>query len=893
MNQTFEGWEAVAGRLCDRADGQERTARDRGEPATRLNPGQRASLRALASRLANNGVVIADEVGMGKTRIAVEVVRCVTECGGRVAILVPPGLGYQWHAELRDGGLTEVPTILRSLAGYLSVWDPEEPERQQPWFRQPAVILSHAFTNWRLGEKAANWRWALLPELYARWREARHDRLPNNYHEHERLDYCRPYHAAISIAAAVPRNRRHPVCELLDELLEKVQWPRPLDPAAYSKYAHLREWLEVAVGAGLGLFDLVVIDEAHKSRGSESGLSRLLGNVVLASPGVRRLALTATPVELDVSQWHHTLGRLGLPDKTLATVREVTAEYAAAVRRVRQSWRSNPEARAAYELAARRFRETLSPFLIRRDKREDPDVARFREYTRLPLNEYRREAEIEVKSADLTPTWREAICAAEALSVVTRQATDPVAKRLRLTLGNGHGIATLLDQTKRDEVEDQQDPTDEVNCGAVPEPPSRGAETKRRERAEWWLGAIQRAFGAGDESLFNHPAIRAAVESIERETESGGKVLVFGRFTRPLRALVELLNAREMLRWVQRGAPWPQSRVHRDTDGTEWPAVRAAHRQLGEPVPLETLDDALKSGYERWRRDRDRFRDRLVSRIETGFAQEDPGPHVRALFAAFTRSARARSGAAADEHPLTVLARALLELVGTPEAEAAECATAFCQLVEATSDREHGELDPDEEPDEGEAGEHWDVVEERLREEYNRTRGGFARLMFGGTAPESRRMIQLAFNRPASFPRVLVAQSLVGREGLNLHRACRVVVLLHPEWNPGVVEQQIGRVDRVDSRWCQELRRAVTERAPAERVPRIEVRPVVFRGTYDEHNWAVLRARWDDLRAQLHGIVIPPDAAGVEPTTPCCSTRFSRPRPAFPRPVPGRRDWPA
>ncbi|OLY76662.1 hypothetical protein AU074_17410 [Pseudomonas sp. ATCC PTA-122608] len=32
---------------------------------------------------------------------------------------------------------------------------------------------------------------------------------------------------------------------------------------------------------------------------------------------------------------------------------------------------------------------------------------------------------------------------------------------------------------------------------------------------------------------------------------------------------------------------------------------------------------------------------------------------------------------------------------------------------------------------------------------------------------------------------------------------------------------------------------------------------MIFRGTYDEHNWQVLLERWDDLRAQLHGEVIP------------------------------------
>jgi hypothetical protein len=188
-----------------------------------------------------------------------------------------------------------------------------------------------------------------------------------------------------------------------------------------------------------------------------------------------------------------------------------------------------------------------------------------------------------------------------------------------------------------------------------------------------------------------------------------------------------------------------------------------------------------------------------------------------------------------------------------------DCANAFRDLILALCDRD--DADEDADVDEAEAEELWEVIEERMRNEYSRPQGGFARLMFGETSPESRRVMQLAFNRSNSFPRVLVAQSLVGREGLNLHKACRIVVLLHPEWNPGVVEQQIGRVDRVDSHWCRQLRLAVEKHAPADQIPRIEIRPVVFKGTYDEHNWQVLRTRWDDLRAQLHGIVIPPSTS--------------------------------
>ena len=67
MSQIFQGWEFVADHLRQQADLQDELASEKGEDSTHLNPGQRASLRAIASRILRNGVVIADEVGMGKT----------------------------------------------------------------------------------------------------------------------------------------------------------------------------------------------------------------------------------------------------------------------------------------------------------------------------------------------------------------------------------------------------------------------------------------------------------------------------------------------------------------------------------------------------------------------------------------------------------------------------------------------------------------------------------------------------------------------------------------------------------------------------------------------------------------------------------------------------------
>ena len=479
-------------------------------------------------------------------------------------------------------------------------------------------------------------------------------------------------------------------------------------------------WLERSVGIGLGTFDLVITDEAHKSRGTESGLSRLLERVIVSSNTARRLALTATPVELDVSQWDSTLSRLGLDAATLAQVQEVTTQYADAVKRVRQAWRSSPEARAAYKIAAARFQDTLSPYLLRRDKREDPDVRSFHDHSGLPINAYRKETEISVKTADLSTAWRKAICAAESLSVVTRQSSDPVAKRLRLTLGNGHGIAALLDQIKRADDDHRQEQFDEANTVTEQEEETgNAADVKRQERAEWWLNAISQAFVQGDESLFDHPAIKEAVEAIEQETQQGEKVLVFGRFTRPLRALVDLLNAREMLRRVQNKEPWPQAKVHGDRDGdaenSEWLAVRAAHRQLMSPLQLDTLDETLRVRYERERQRREQFRERLISEIERGWQGHSPGARFKAIFDAFRRSVDANiPGERAEQSSLALVARAMMELLESTDAEASEYASTFCQLIEAVCDRDDAD-DDDNEIDDAEATELWGEIEAPLK----------------------------------------------------------------------------------------------------------------------------------------------------------------------------------
>ncbi len=885
MKQRFAGWAQVAANLKSTAQTQEELEVSDPEKC-RLNAGQRDSLRGIAKRLTHNGVLVADEVGMGKTRVAVSVAEAVTRAGGRVAILIPPGLGFQWSDELRSGGYRDLPPTLRSLKQYFEPW--RHDSALNPWFEEPILAISHVFANWRLADTSAPWRWALLPELYAQSRKSTQHRWPRGYRDWSELADPQVQAAGRSIYEAIPPLSGHPAKRRLGHLSRNTPWPGALHAEEYVRTGRLRPLLEQAVGLGLGSFDLIIIDEAHKSRGHGTGLSRLLRNVVLSSAKARRLSVTATPVELSIDQWHQTLTRLGVDTATVESIGRVVQKYDHAVRRVKHNWpQCNEAAMGAYRTAAKDFQTALSPYVLRRDKREEDAVKVFASLPGETWERYRLDQPVAVDLDDLTPQWRQAICAAESLAVVVRpsQSESPDVSRraqlMRLTTGNGHGIAAWLDIQSED---DKADPSHDTPAPRSGSPTADSPAAKRDERIDWWSSVITAAFRSddpcptpgttSDNALYGHPAIIAAVGAIEDYTGADRKVLVFGRFNRPMRALVDLLNAREMLRRVTANDPWPSKKMGRRG------AAEAAKRQLRSAVNLDKLDAELAGRYDREQRSRAKRREDM--RRPLADAAQDAtlmSKRERDLLQAFLHAWESDPASA-----LPVL-RALEALSPPGTATPAELAQAFIDLMRAVSD--HDISRADEEADileqvemddnaDGTDEESWEEICQHISDFFDRPEGGFARQMYGKTSQQSRRMMQLAFNRQHSHPRVLVAQSLVGREGLNLHEQCRVVVLLHPEWNPAVVEQQVGRVDRLNSRWEKDLEAWVQERDGD--VPRIEIRPIIFKGTYDELNWSVLRDRQDDFRSQLSGIVIPTRRV---PDNPDLAHEVARAAPSF------------
>lgn len=86
-----------------------------------------------------------------------------------------------------------------------------------------------------------------------------------------------------------------------------------------------------------------------------------------------------------------------------------------------------------------------------------------------------------------------------------------------------------------------------------------------------------------------------------------------------------------------------------------------------------------------------------------------------------------------------------------------------------------------------------DYVASRLRDRFGD--GPWLRVLYGGMGDDAREDVKRSFNDPKSPVRVLLATDAAG-EGLNLQRACRLLLHWDIPWNPGKMEQRNGRLDR-------------------------------------------------------------------------------------------------
>jgi len=797
--------------------------------------GQRNTVAAIAVRLraGQRSLLLADEVGMGKTLIAAALIKAVQAAGGRSAAILPPGLGAQWQAELRK--LDPEDATLLPLRSYQTFLD---------GFKRPEDVADRdAILKRRFRELADRRKQRELPKQ--QWFDEPILLLSHNLGSIRKTDATQVLHqglvdAVLKVARKVRKYRRDPktgssqnnareVAERIFDRLNEADRQALLariEPGGRAKRVEPVDGLCSIVAHGLGRFDLLVIDEAHKARGANSSLSRVIGDMTWMATGAFRLGLTATPVELDVSQWSQTFDRLGLPEATLKVLVRATKDYVDAVDELRTKVALTPASVERYRDAAQVFQTTLSPWVLRRDLREDAFIKDFQRC----YGSHRCISPIEVSLPDMPLQWRRAFLASEAMSLLEEHALTPAQRRLRLSLPDGRKIT------------------------GYEEAPGSNVSKSENSGQLAWASLAQQAMGEGGTAIFSHPAIMRAVEEIEGLVAQGQKVLVFGRYTRPMRALTFLLDAREMVRCLctEEGARarWPGSKLALSSCEREAALETAlADRKLNVAgLDRATLEARMTERAERHQSGR---RDSFTEARKAIYRPAASGEDEAAMLADLWRAVETEAGllsALEEQRPASVR-----DELWTEEALKA----AFVALIREVCG--HAE----ERPDDSVSG--YPRLRELLREhlgDFGARESHFARLMDGSTAPRTRRLLQSAFSREGSWPQVLVAQSTVAREGLNLQAACRAVVMLHLEWNPGNVEQQIGRVDRLGSRWRREAE--MHKCANGGDPPRILIRPVLVRGTYADHHWSVLQQRWDNLRAQLNGEVLPPSDLGEQ-----------------------------
>ena len=858
-----------------------------GQPLWRS--GQEDSLRWLAERLADGrepGVLIADEVGLGKTRLAIAVAVCVAASGGRVVVLVPPGLNFQWGDE-------ELPALLHQLAFLNLPWLPKISARflrtyrdlfsaasSWPLARQSSLLLiSHRFglPSFDRARDTALWKLPYLVRKAAGQRTWGVASLAKDDPQREAAAYLAK-HCDAAMRKDLTTLKGRP---------DKLAFNEP-------RFARMFRHL---IGDLIGDVDLLIVDEAHKARAGTLGrtdarrpstfaevdeeddspieqpqdssrLTFLIDEVILRSgtrpPPGRRIALTATPMELEARQWRTIFTRLGHPPSRIADLEATVEAFATSVQALRAGSAAEIERLAD---AAQAFQKKLSAIVTRRIWRDDPDVRR---YARAVGDErsahpHRRYIVENVALSDLDFPARHRIALSEALAAAARGSASaydlktagirfsqalPMMPESATSPEKGECTVELVE----DSASKRQEPAVAIDPG----------EAARQQRLAYWRHTIDEV----DRAQFSHelasepawvlqwhPRVRRAIDLIERLAADGDKVLVFGEFVLSLRAIDRALNIRHYLRHLAAGTPipLPQGVSLRDADLRRWredPASGLAG------LSDEHFGQLAAEGAHRYERDRVGLRDVCRQFVdESADLAELSAPKKLVLTTWLVQQ---------------LCVEGLLWDTSSPAGRQALLVAAQTQIAHLR--REHDAKQPSVKrrtPVTARSG--WlKVIEQELQlgDDGNYVFRMTARcqMMIGGTRATTRRTRQANFNHPQLNPRILVGQSDIVSEGLNLHRSCRTVVPFHLDWNPGRIEQQIGRVDRQDSAWMLACRSALERAAvPVAPLPTLDVHSLSVQGTYDSLRAQVIESRTRVFRSQVFGEILPADRLALLP----------------------------
>lgn len=794
------------------------------------------------------GQVLADEVGMGKTFVALAVAVAVIEATHRatpVVVMVPPSVGRKWPLEWRkfSAGVGRHPPIratdhsITSGAEFLKLLDDPPSVRKHLIFlthgalsnglSDPLVrlaIVRRALQSRRLaGQRAAFPRWAerviqglgrhhlgergiesLMATPPGRWRsqlttmtgrELGDDPVPR---------------AVLDVFPRLDLRRLRSVLE--------GELPLRSSPYIEARLKRVRSALTTEVGAvwrsGLQRLELdlplLILDEAHHTKNRSTRLAGLFANEVAREEadhlrgglgGVfhRMLFLTATPFQLGHHELIEVLDRFkGVRwedlvdrerfDRQLSDLRGALDASQAAALRLDQAWGRlaatdlptdgrerwwtepgredlSPQARvAAAHWAEARETTRAAERLLR------PHVIRHTRSDRMERRSVLPGAAILAMGESVKgglPIDGSAVLpfllAARAQALVAALGLRDH-RQTRAMFANGLASSFEAYTRTRDNGRASEE-IDDLESGAHDPLP---------EEVGWYRERIGRALPEEDDAaLVEHPKVRATVERVVELWREREKVLVFCfyRLTgRALRRHIAKAIEREIVRIAAGKLGMNErdpSRVHQELDrfrqrlfDADSPSRRYAVDQLRACLRHHLGPDDLQRGIVLCLRFL-RTYSFLVRYLDLA------RPPVEALRDAFeTRDASGRT---------------FRQVVGD-----------FGRFLSSREDEERsGFLGALAEIDIG------DIA---VRDDEGEREGLIAnvRLANGAVERDARERLMRGFNTPF-YPEILVASSVMA-EGVDLHLMCRNVIHHDLDWNPSVVEQRTGRLDRMGSK---------------------------------------------------------------------------------------------
>lgn len=829
------------------------------------------------------GVVLADEVGMGKTYVALAVAVSVIEATkGRqpVVVMVPSSVASKWPREwevfqercMGPGKVIRAPaTCVKNGSDFLKLLDDPPARRNHLIFLSHGALtnsLSDPYIRLAIVRRAFSRRTSLANQrrAFPRWAgqvlSAKWEFRDPELVETLLSSHPRSWLGAVERVTG-KQLADNPVPEpvlrgladvdvgrLVDALAQlPVRWSPYIDERLSPIRTEVRRALEELWKDCLGQLDLrlplLIMDEAHHMKNPNTVLATLFANDEaeedadllrgpLGSAFDRMLFLTATPFQLGHHELIEVLKRfLGIRWKDLdredfvnklaVLEHHLTAAQTSALRLDRMwgriepgqlkdlgsSWWKNgadlpdhlmdaaeaiQETKEKMELSE----EVLRPWVIRHAR---PDKAERRKV--LPGAAIHDGSVSPVKGLAVTgPVILPFLLAARTQAIVSQEAHQ-AGTRSRAFFAEG--LASSFEAYRETRSRQQSrfaDETEEV-------------ETTYSDEALWYLDQIDVALPReGDEIWGEHPKIRATVLRAGDLWEQGEKVLVFCFYIATGRALRSHISAEIEQRLVASGARVLEL-AEDDVDGVKAELDRVGERFFDPDAPVTRLArTSISEAFEGFG-----FAEQLqvdMTNVVLRFLRT-PSFLVRNL------DLRKKPEDALDEalnHQDS--SRNLRRKIGAlGEFMAQRVEAERIELMDALEGIQTGTVFA--------TGE--DFLELGERSTRRERRIPNVRLANGQVSQQARRRLMLAFNTPF-FPEVLIASAVMA-EGVDLHLDCRHVIHHDLDWNPSVLEQRTGRLDRLGGK------SEVTAQPIVVYEPFLE-------GTQDERQYRVVkdRERW-------------------------------------------------